>query len=77
MLGDWGGLPLSPYRTYIEQCVAESLDTVAWVYDTQFQVALGDNFYYEGVRDVHDKRFQVSFSVLHYGTTLTPVIHPQ
>ena len=28
-------------------------------YDTQFQVALGDNFYFDGVANVSDKRFQV------------------
>mgnify|MGYP001796982896 CR=1 FL=1 len=59
VLGDWGGLPVSPYRTFIEKSVALSLETIASMYDTQFQVTLGDNFYYDGVADIDDHRFKV------------------
>lgn len=59
VLGDWGGLPTSPYRTYIEKYVAKAMNTIATEHSTQFQLALGDNFYFEGVKDVDDKRFQV------------------
>lgn len=64
VLGDWGGLPISPYRTHIEKEVASTMDTIAGERNTQFQVALGDNFYFSGVRHVDDKRFQVTFLVI-------------
>lgn len=59
ILGDWGGLPTSPYRTAIEKDVAQAMDTIAGERNTKFQLALGDNFYFDGVKDVDDKRFQV------------------
>ena len=62
VLGDWGGLPLSPYRTNIEKSVASGMNVVAKERNTKFQVALGDNFYFMGVRDVYDKRFQVKYN---------------
>lgn len=59
VLGDWGGLPFTPYRTFIEKDVAQSMEAMATQYNTSFQVALGDNFYFDGVSDVNDKRFKV------------------
>ena len=58
--GDWGGIPVFPYRTVIEQAVASSISSLAKKYDTQFQLALGDNFYTNGVTDEFDKRFKVN-----------------
>ncbi|CAH1774170.1 unnamed protein product [Owenia fusiformis] len=60
-LGDWGGLPDFPYRTPIELGVASQMGKVAGNLKTQFQVALGDNFYFDGVKDISDKRFQETF----------------
>jgi hypothetical protein len=37
---------------------------LAQAYDTQFQIALGDNFYFTGVKSPMDKRFKVSSSQL-------------
>jgi hypothetical protein len=34
---------------------------LAKLHNTQFQLALGDNFYTHGVTDINDKRFKVSF----------------
>lgn len=34
---------------------------LAKAYNTQFQLALGDNFYDDGVVNADDKRFKVSF----------------
>jgi len=62
ILGDWGGLPTSPYRTSVEKYIAMAMNTVATQRHTQFQIALGDNFYYDGVANVKDKRFQVKSS---------------
>jgi len=59
ILGDWGGLPSSPYRTPTEKHIAAAMNRAAMERRTQFQIALGDNFYYSGVKDIHDPRFKV------------------
>ena len=38
------------------------MGAIAEAYQTSFTLALGDNFYYHGVKDVEDKRFFVSCS---------------
>ena len=58
-MGDWGGLPTSPFTTPIEIGVSKEMGRVADQYDSQFLLALGDNFYFDGVTNVHDDRFQV------------------
>jgi hypothetical protein len=35
------------------------MDQLSKTEGAQFQIALGDNFYFEGVDDVNDKRFHV------------------
>ena len=60
VLGDWGGLPDWPFRTLVEQNVAKQMAAVTKTYGTKFNLALGDNFYYDGVTAVNDGRFQVS-----------------
>jgi tartrate-resistant acid phosphatase type 5 len=59
ILGDWGGLPTIPYHTAIEMGVAKQMSNVAKKYGPQAILALGDNFYYDGVKNVNDKRFEV------------------
>lgn len=61
VLGDWGGLPFYPYGTPIEFAVGYQMGSIARSYKTSFTLALGDNFYFEGVTDVEDKRFQETF----------------
>ena len=62
-LGDWGGSPDYPYTTKVETAVADQMGAIADIYQTSFNLALGDNFYTEGVRNVEDKRFVVSFLI--------------
>ena len=64
VIGDWGGLPAFPYRTPIEVAVAGRMGDIADSLDAQFILALGDNFYFDGVKHVDDPRFQVSTSTL-------------
>lgn len=59
IVGDWGGLPVSPYDTPSEVAVAETMGRMGAKLNTTFQLALGDNFYYEGVKSPTDPRFQV------------------
>jgi tartrate-resistant acid phosphatase type 5 len=63
IVGDWGGLPVSPYDTPSEVAVAAAMGTMGLKLNTTFQLALGDNFYYDGVKTVTDPRFQVQFFV--------------
>lgn len=63
MLGDWGGKPDPPYYTNAEKKIAASMGKKAQDIGSKFTVALGDNFYYDGVKDVNDKRFQETFEV--------------
>ncbi|XP_066564126.1 tartrate-resistant acid phosphatase type 5a [Amia ocellicauda] len=60
-LGDWGGLPFPPYMTPIEKTTAHEMGKVADKMGADFILALGDNFYYHGVDNVHDPRFQETF----------------
>ena len=64
MLGDWGGQPNSPYYTTTEKKIAASMGAKAQEIDSQFTIALGDNFYDYGVKDVDDPRFQTTFEVI-------------
>jgi tartrate-resistant acid phosphatase type 5 len=62
IVGDWGGLPVSPYDTPSEVAVADAMGKLGVKLNTSFQLALGDNFYYDGVKSVNDSRFQVKFN---------------
>ncbi|XP_076089661.1 tartrate-resistant acid phosphatase type 5-like [Mytilus galloprovincialis] len=61
VMGDWGGLPTNPYTTSIETGTAKAMGALTSTYGTQFNLALGDNFYFDGVKTVSDARFKVTF----------------
>ena len=63
VLGDWGGQDDAPYTTQAETRIAATMGEVAASVSAQFTVALGDNFYDNGVKDVHDPRFNETFEV--------------
>ncbi|MFH4983982.1 hypothetical protein AB6A40_010691 [Gnathostoma spinigerum] len=54
-------MPFYPYTTYGQSSTATFLGDVASMKKTHFQIALGDNFYFTGVTDVYDERFESSF----------------
>lgn len=64
MLGDWGGQSNYPYYTTTEKKIAASMGAKAQEIDSQFTIALGDNFYGYGVKNVDDPRFQTTFEVI-------------
>ena len=64
MVGDWGGLPNAPFITPIERATAREMGRTADQLGADFVLALGDNFYYKGVKSVDDPRFQVSYSYM-------------
>ncbi|KAL5015749.1 hypothetical protein ScPMuIL_005338 [Solemya velum] len=61
VVGDWGGMPWAPYTTFVEQACAKQMSLKAEEYKTEFTLALGDNFYFDGVTSVDDKRFKETF----------------
>jgi len=61
IIGDWGGLPFLPYETPSEVAVAGAMGRLGKTLNTSFQLALGDNFYFDGVQSVNDPRFEVGF----------------
>ena len=63
VLGDWGGQPDPPYTTEAETSIAVVMGSVAASEKSQFTLALGDNFYDTGVKDVNDPRFNYTFEV--------------
>lgn len=63
VLGDWGGQPDPPYTTEAETSIAAVMGSVAASENSQFTLALGDNFYNTGVKNVNDPRFNYTFEV--------------
>ncbi|XP_076133355.1 tartrate-resistant acid phosphatase type 5a [Alosa pseudoharengus] len=69
-IGDWGGLPYPPYITPIEKATAVEMGRIAEQMGTDFILALGDNFYYKGVTDVNDPRFEETFERVYTAKSL-------
>ena len=63
MVGDWGGKSKKPHYTDAEMSVSEQMGKTAADIGANFTVAVGDNFYDDGVKDVDDKRFKETFEV--------------
>ncbi|XP_038640867.1 tartrate-resistant acid phosphatase type 5-like isoform X1 [Scyliorhinus canicula] len=72
-LGDWGGLPFSPYTTPVEKSTAQQMGVVAETMGTDFVLSLGDNFYYNGIYSLTDKRFQETFEEIFSAESLKDV----
>jgi len=63
MIGDWGGQPGAPYYTTAEADIAIQMGKKASEVGARFTVALGDNFYDKGVKNVDDPRFKETYEV--------------
>ncbi|XP_019850708.1 PREDICTED: tartrate-resistant acid phosphatase type 5-like isoform X2 [Amphimedon queenslandica] len=61
VIGDWGGMSDEPYYTVGQSKVASVMGEKAEKIDSQFTLAVGDNFYEDGVKDVDDPRFNETF----------------
>lgn len=62
VVGDWGGLPFRPFETPSEVAIAGAMGKLGKELNTTFQLALGDNFYFDGVQTANDPRFEVRSS---------------
>lgn len=58
-VGDWGGVPNAPFHTAREIANAKEMARTVQTMGADLILSLGDNFYFNGVHDVNDKRFQV------------------
>jgi tartrate-resistant acid phosphatase type 5 len=61
IVGDWGGQVTPPYTTAAEIATAKQMGPLAESLNSSFTLALGDNFYDHGVKDVDDQRFKSTF----------------
>uniref|UniRef100_A0A915LNY1 Calcineurin-like phosphoesterase domain-containing protein n=1 Tax=Meloidogyne javanica TaxID=6303 RepID=A0A915LNY1_MELJA len=63
IVGDIGGLPIYPYYSYAQKRVAEAISNVVSEQGEplNFVINVGDNFYFNGVSDIFDSRFEDSF----------------
>uniref|UniRef100_A0A8Q3WKS0 Acid phosphatase 5, tartrate resistant n=1 Tax=Homo sapiens TaxID=9606 RepID=A0A8Q3WKS0_HUMAN len=57
-VGDWGGVPNAPFHTAREMANAKEIARTVQILGADFILSLGDNFYFTGVQDINDKRFQ-------------------
>uniref|UniRef100_A0A8D2DUP8 Tartrate-resistant acid phosphatase type 5 n=1 Tax=Sciurus vulgaris TaxID=55149 RepID=A0A8D2DUP8_SCIVU len=60
-VGDWGGVPNAPFHTAREIANAKEMARTVQTMGADLILSLGDNFYFNGVHDVNDKRFQETF----------------
>ena len=70
ILGDWGGFPKPFLTTPIQLSAARLLGKISDRDDSQFTLAIGDNFYFWGVEDVKDDRFQTTFERVYTARSL-------
>jgi len=70
VVGDWGGKATSPYYTVGQLASVTGMDKIAQNIKSEFVVALGDNFYSNGVTNENDNRFKTSFDSVYTPTSL-------
>lgn len=71
VIADWGGLPFLPYETPSENSIAKAMGKLGVQLNTSFQLALGDNFYFDGVHSATDARFEVIYTYMSFFITFT------
>ena len=61
VMGDWGGIWYAPWATPQERETAKGMQKIGDRLAASFSLALGDNFYSDGVENVESKRFKLTF----------------
>ncbi|XP_059863803.1 tartrate-resistant acid phosphatase type 5 [Delphinus delphis] len=72
-VGDWGGVPNAPFYTAREMANAKEIARTVQILGADFILSLGDNFYFTGVQDAKDKRFQETFEDVFSASSLRNV----
>ncbi|XP_047143110.1 tartrate-resistant acid phosphatase type 5 isoform X1 [Hydra vulgaris] len=70
VIGDIGGVPYYPYQTASQKKVASLLAKVSEKLKCKFVMGLGDNFYFNGVKNVDDPRFHQTFELTYAAKSL-------
>jgi hypothetical protein len=71
VMGDWGGIPIPPWTTPAEQETAKYMDEEVAKINAKFCLALGDNFYENGITtNEYDLRFNKTFEEVFSGPNL-------
>ncbi|CAK9290839.1 unnamed protein product [Gordionus sp. m RMFG-2023] len=65
-IGDTGGQPIEPYVSEMQLKVAETMKEFVIINKTSV-LLLGDNFYADGVEDIKDDRFKITFENVYLG----------
>jgi len=68
--GDWG------WNSFNQSLTAYEMGVMAWVIDAQFIVALGDNFYADGVTDTQDSLWEEAFHDIYTADSLQVPWYP-
>ena len=76
VIGDWGGFPKPFYNTPIQLSAAEMMGKISDRDDGQFTLALGDNFYFWGVKNINDPHFSKTFNDVYTAQTLQRFWYP-
>lgn len=70
ILGDWGGFPEPFENTPIQLSAAKDLAKVSEAKSSKFTLAIGDNFYFNGVKDIYDPRFYSTYEKVYTDPSL-------
>lgn len=70
VMGDWGGASTYPYTTVPELITAQGLATIGAQENSSYCLALGDNFYHNGVKSTTDQRWNSTFENVFTGDVL-------
>lgn len=70
VIGDWGGMGSSPYYTNDQKLTANAMGKIGSSISSEFVVALGDNFYSNGVTSDLDFRFTSTWLNIYTASSL-------
>ena len=70
VIGDWGGFPAPFHNTPIQISGSKILAEVSEKLDSKFTLAIGDNFYFWGVKDIYDERWYTTWERVYTDASL-------
>merc|ERR1712046_164244 len=70
VIGDWGGFPAPWYNTPFQLSAAKGLGQISEAKNSKFTIAIGDNFYFWGVKDIYDERWYTTWERVYTDASL-------